>query len=258
MKLNRIKLLALARKRGFTGTDDQALAWIKSNLDIEGENGKLLTEAELDAAWSSKPRLKMADDGEETDDASAGQKSATATANAAGGTVTLTEAEAAQFRELKSQDRRFARENGEYGGRLASLIEGEKGIKHLNSPEGMKRFSARKSYERKIASGKAVFDTVDHIEAFNAHLRLTIAHAKNINYKGRQFDIDIVKAWSGTVNELGGVLVPQEFEAVLMYATEMYGLARQIANVVPMKGDIKYAPRLTAIPAMSHRAPVVT
>jgi len=252
--MNRIKLLALAREQGYTGKDEDALAWIKSNLNLaDRKTGKAL---DVDAVWNTKPTLSLGDSDDATsDDASAGQKSATATANAAGGTVTITEAEAAQFREFKSGARRQQRDASDFNGRLAEILEGEKRLSVLNSPEGIKRYSARKAYERKIASGKAVFDTVDHIEAFNAHLRLTIAHAKNMTYKGRQFDIDVVKAWSGTVNELGGVLVPQEFEAVLMYATEMYGLARQIANVVPMKGDIKIAPRLTAIPAMAHRAP---
>jgi len=250
--MNRIELLALARKHGYTGSDDAALAWIKANINFESSKGKTF---DLDAAWASKPTIKLADADTGTDDASNGQKSATATANAAGGTVTLTEAEAAQFRELKSQDRRHARDHSEFGGRLAGLVDGEKGLKFLNSPEGLRRYTARKEYERTISAGKSVFATVDQVEAFNANFRLVVSKQFNQDYKGRQFDTEVVKAWGNNVNELGGVLVPTEFESVLLYATEQYGLARQIANVVRMKGDIKYQPRLTGGVTMSHVGP---
>jgi len=254
MKLNRIKLLALARKQGFTGTDDQALAWIKSNLSIEGQDGKLLTDAEIDAAWSSKPRLKMADDGDDagSDDAPAGRK---AQGNDDGDTVTITKEEAAQLRELKSQNRRHQRDESDFNGRLAGILEGEKRMSILNSPDGLKRFTARKDYERKANANKTVFATADQAEAFNAHLRYQMARKANQDYKGKQFDVDVIKAWGNTVNELGGVLVPQDFEAVLLYATEAYGVARGVANVVKMVRETKDQPRLTSIPDMAHVAP---
>lgn len=252
--MNRTELLAQARKHGYTGKDEDALAWIKANLNFESRSGKSF---DVDAAWNTKPTIKLADADTGDNDATAGRKAEGSGNDEA---VTITKAEAAQFLELKSQTRRTQRDESDFGGRLAGILEGENRGSVLNSPEGIKRYTARKAYEGEISAGKTVFKAVDQIEAFNANLRLNIARMKNMSYAGRQFDVDVLaafrgKAWTGTQNELGGSLVPTEFDAVLRYATEMYGLARQVAQVVPMKSDTKYAGRLTSIPSMTHRAP---
>lgn len=64
--------------------------------------------------------------------------------------------------------------------------------------------------------------------------------------------IAIQRAHSESDNESGGVLVPHEFEPVMIDLREQFGVFRRNANVVPMKSDSKSRPRrkkgLTAYP----------
>ncbi|HEY0545313.1 MAG TPA: phage major capsid protein [Pyrinomonadaceae bacterium] len=68
----------------------------------------------------------------------------------------------------------------------------------------------------------------------------------------RENGIVIKRAHSESDNESGGVLVPTEFEAVMIDLREQFGVFRRFANVVPMSTDSKQRPRrkggLTAYP----------
>jgi HK97 family phage major capsid protein len=108
----------------------------------------------------------------------------------------------------------------------------------------------RKAYERKISEGRSVFQDVDQAEAFSAWCRLAIAGEKSYGQKAT--DIAICrKAQVEFNNQLGGALVPQEFAPQLIWLTEQYGVAKKIANVVPMSSDSKAYPRKTGIVSMT-------
>lgn len=109
----------------------------------------------------------------------------------------------------------------------------------------------RKAYERKIASGKAAFNDVDQAEQFGAWARLNLIGKKD-DYSAKKADLDIVgKAQVEFNNQLGGALVPIEFLPNLVWLTEQYGVARKVANVVPMSRDVMTVPRKTGLNAMT-------
>jgi HK97 family phage major capsid protein len=56
-------------------------------------------------------------------------------------------------------------------------------------------------------------------------------------------DVESRTAQSGTVNSLGGALVPPEFERAIIDLREEYGYFRQNARVIPMAGDTLDVPR---------------
>jgi HK97 family phage major capsid protein len=61
----------------------------------------------------------------------------------------------------------------------------------------------------------------------------------------RDNGIRLERMHSGTANETGGFLVPDEFENVMIDLRIQYGVFRPNANVVPMAGDTKSRPRRT-------------
>lgn len=110
--------------------------------------------------------------------------------------------------------------------------------------------SARKAYAAKVAQKKAAFDDADHAEVFGAWARSTIF--RGADYAQKKADLDIVgKAQVDFNNQLGGALVPIEFIPNLIWLTEQYGIARKLANVVPMSRDVAAYPRKTGINSMS-------
>jgi HK97 family phage major capsid protein len=110
--------------------------------------------------------------------------------------------------------------------------------------------ASRKSYERKVAAGKAAFDCADQAEMFGAWARLSLM--KGADYGAKKADTEIIgKAAVEFNQQLGGALVPIEFIPNLVWLTEKYGVARKVANVVPMSRDVTQVPRKTAINAMS-------
>jgi HK97 family phage major capsid protein len=122
---------------------------------------------------------------------------------------------------------------------------------------GPQRFSIgnanRKAYARKVAEGKAAFNDADQAEAFGAWARATLAGSGE--YGQKKADLDIVrKAQVEFNNQLGGALVPIEFMPNLVWLTEQYGVARKLANVVPMSRDVMTVPRKTGIAAMTPAA----
>jgi HK97 family phage major capsid protein len=110
--------------------------------------------------------------------------------------------------------------------------------------------ASRKAYERKVASGKAAFDCADQAEMFGAWARLSLLN--NAEYASKKADLEIAgKAGVEFNQQLGGALVPIEFIPNLVWLTEKYGIARKVANVVPMSRDVTQVPRKTAINSMT-------
>lgn len=108
----------------------------------------------------------------------------------------------------------------------------------------------RKAYSAKIKSGRAAFHDVDQAEAFGAWARLASLGSADYGSQ-KKADLDICKkAQVEFNNQLGGALVPVEFIPNLVWLTEQYGVARKIANVVPMSRDVVSVPRKTGLAAM--------
>lgn len=147
--------------------------------------------------------------------------------------------------------------------KLSADPDGIKGTKaphaaiadEANDSVGPQKFSIgnanRKAYARKVAAGKAAFNDADQAEVFGAWARSTIAGQRGFDYGSKAADLDITrKAQVEFNNQLGGALVPAEFMPNLVWLTEQYGVARKVANVVPMSRDVMNVPRKTAINAM--------
>ncbi len=119
---------------------------------------------------------------------------------------------------------------------------------------------ARKQYERKIKQGTAVFNDPDSAEAFSALCRVTWAQSTGKTYDHEGEDREILvkhgilqKTTSTLVNTTAGVLVDPMFVNQVLYNTEPYGLAVQIANVQNFKKtDNWQIKRKTGIVTMSH------
>lgn len=215
--MNRKALLALLRNNGFTETAptlETTKAYV-AKLAAEGVeiNGSDGNPINVDTVWSAKSVLTLAGDAD----------------------TALSEAQ------------------------RKSIIAEAKGS---TSPHGdattedrsIPRFSIgnaqRKAYQSKIKAGTAVFDDVDYAEAAGAWIRQAIAG--HYNYGQKASDVAICrKAQVEFNNQLGGSLVPQEFAPKLIWLTEQYGVAKKIANVVPMSSDSKAYPRKTGIVAMT-------
>ena len=226
--LTRKGLLDLLKSNGFKAepTLENVKSFINTlssdGVEIQSDDG---TAINVDAIWGAKSVLKLAAT-EDTSD---------------------TTAEDAQFKAWK-----------------AAQVKATKGS---NSPHagdedanagrgGINRFSigntARKAYASKIKSGRAVFDDADTAEVFGAWSRATILGFKGIEYAAKKSDLEIIsKAQVEYVQQTGGALVPVEFMPNLIWLTEQYGVARKVANVVPMARDVKEAPRKTGIVSMS-------
>jgi len=193
-------------------------------------------------------------------------------ANGLTGDVTLESAKAHVAR-LASEGVEFTDENGsaidvdavwsaKSAIKIAADVSGVKGTKSPHAPiadeatesVGPQKFSIgnahRKAYARKVAAGKAAFNDADSAEVFGAWARATLM--KGNDYATKKADLDIVgKAQVDFNNQLGGALVPIEFMPNLVWLTEQYGVARKLANVVPMSRDVLTVPRKTAIVSMS-------
>ena len=108
----------------------------------------------------------------------------------------------------------------------------------------------RKAYERKVAAGTAVFNDYDEAMTFKAWTRLTVAG--HYDYPAKAADIQLCKKGQVEFNQqLGGALVPTVFVPQLIYLTEQYGAAKQLANVVPMSSESCVYPRKTGITSMT-------
>jgi len=110
--------------------------------------------------------------------------------------------------------------------------------------------NVKKAYAAKIKSGRAVFHDPDQAEAFGSWARLALLGTYDYGSQKRA-DIEICRKTQVEFNnQLGGALVPIEFLPNLVWLTEQYGIARKIANVVPMSRDVMTVPRKTGLASM--------
>lgn len=105
---------------------------------------------------------------------------------------------------------------------------------------------ARKRYDAKAARGESVWPDADTAEVAAALIRLGAMGQRHYEQKDNDTSI-IGKAMTEMVNTSGGVLVPAEFAAQLIWLSEKYGVARRLANVIPMRGQSIDIPRQTGI-----------
>lgn len=112
---------------------------------------------------------------------------------------------------------------------------------------------AKKSYDQKIKTGKAIFSDADSAEAAGAFFRLATTQLKGVHsYAQRERDLEIIeKAGSSFNPATGGVLIPDEYRAAVMYVTEQRGIVRKLFNVQPMTRDNQKVPRISTIVTMS-------
>lgn len=123
-----------------------------------------------------------------------------------------------------------------------------------NKGGGLDRVSiAKKAYDMKIRAGTARFPDADQAEAAGAFLRLTYAYAKRIdNYAQKRADLEICEKVGSIFNpSTGGVLVNQDYIPDVLWATEEYGIARRVADVVTMRDGFVKQPRRTGIVTMA-------
>ena len=110
--------------------------------------------------------------------------------------------------------------------------------------------NVKKAYQAKIKSGRAVFHDADQAEAFGSWARLALLGTYDYGSQKRA-DIEICRKTQVEFNnQLGGALVPIEFLPNLVWLTEQYGIARKVANVVPMSRDVMTVPRKTGLASM--------
>ena len=214
------KVLAFAKKEGYTGSDTDA-ASVKEHLasksiTLAGEDGNDLDLVALAAKHVEPAPVAQVEDTKSIE--------------------TLTKENEA----LREQARTVAAAAINAGAVPSAIIK----EKRMNSD------ISKKMYDAKVKSGKAAFIDADQAEIFGATARLALMGGKS--YEAKAADLEIAK--KGQVefdNALGGFLVPEEFVAQLIYLTEPYGVARKVANVVPMARDIGRFPRKTSIASMS-------
>ena len=214
------KVLAFAKKEGYTGSDTDAAA-VKEHLasksiTLAGEDGNDLDLVALAAKHVEPAPVAQVEDTKSIE--------------------TLTKENEA----LREQARNVAALAVNAGAVPSAIIK----EKRMNTD------TSKKMYDAKVKSGKASFVDADQAEIFGATARLALMGGKS--YEAKAADLEIAK--KGQVefdNALGGFLVPEEFVSQLIYLTEPYGVARKIANVVRMNRDISRFPRKTSIASMT-------
>lgn len=120
--------------------------------------------------------------------------------------------------------------------------------------------STKKMYEQRAkqfgvgtSKDQTAFSDADTAEFLGAAFRLGFATRghNTASYIQRENDEEIIAKSGSQFNPTtGGVLIPDDFRPQLIYLMEKYGIARQIANVVPMTRDNVQEPRITAVNAM--------
>jgi HK97 family phage major capsid protein len=106
----------------------------------------------------------------------------------------------------------------------------------------------RALYQKKINAKTAIYSAPEEAEEFGAFIRFNAMGGKDYSQKANDREI-LVKAGATTVNSTGGALVPEAFNAQLIWLTENYGASRRLANVVTLPTDVNYWPRKTALGA---------
>lgn len=250
--MNRALLLKKARAAGYTGKADLAslTAWFaEQGMDTE-------TVVTAKAADGTETRTKIAD----------------IWAKAASFTLEVPDADA-EFDAAVSEDDPGDEDTGQKEAPKPSakttrerFVSGKGWASGPGKVEGKaaeprdRRGWAKKQYDLRAKAGATVFEDADQAEASGAFFRLHHSEIRRFDYGQKKADIEIVekamseKAMSETANVDGGILVPQEFAARVIWLTEKYGVARRLANVVPMARDFMTVPRKTGIITMAAQA----
>lgn len=241
MKWNRKKLLAALRaiKMPETILSPEGIEkWLTDNghSGLANEDG---TPVDIKAAWAIAEPVKLAP-ADEPDPEVPAKKSA---------------------EELEIERKAAVEESKTAEARLKAARKVEAAIVHeagRGAPAigNSKHAFARKQYELRIKAGTALFPTADEAEQAGAYFRLMFATMKGWTYSEAENDLAILGKASSTINNTSaGVLVPDQYSANVMWLTEVYGLARQTANVQMFSGTDNWKrPRKTGILAMNHLA----
>lgn len=113
---------------------------------------------------------------------------------------------------------------------------------------------AKSRYNHKAKQGLTRFENADEAEAVGAAFRFHTLAKHGYARLGDDEKI-LTKAASAFTNTGGAALIAPQFIQVLSYATEPFGAARTLANIVPMISDMADQPRKTDIFSLSHRLP---
>lgn len=237
MKLNRTRLLKALRKAGFEGkTFDDALAFWKSadgpDLTAPGSD-KPIDEATFKTAWDTKAVSVLeaepeADETDIEDDTTVERKNAND-----------------RLREKRANE----------------LNEVNKDLRRSGERVDLERKSGLKRYDARVARGeKTVFGCGETAEGYVAYSRQLYKHATGKSYAQDAADREILqglglatKTTTTFVNTNAGYLVNPLFSNEVLYNTEPYGLAVQIANVQNCSGTDDWSvKRKTGIMSMTH------
>jgi HK97 family phage major capsid protein len=222
--MNRERLLAFARSKGFKGKAD--LAELRTWLTDQGFDPDAIASGgktfKLDDVWAKAASIELESDPEPEPEPEPKAKAAPPVQTGKG----------------------YAKV-----GRVDSKTDAEPMTAAMHQ-----RLAEKSAYKRRIKSGTAAFDDADTAERAGAFFRL--AMTKNLegaeNYGQKARDLEIVgKDMSEGINSAGGALVPQEFDPTLIWLTEQYGVARRIARVQRMSRDSLIIPRRTSLLAMT-------
>lgn len=213
--MNRKKLLALARKQGFTG--EETLDALTKFFD---EKGITLQTAEgdpvdLKAAFANEGKKTVITvEAEDEDD---------------NGLLTSSQARKELLADKQKADGR---------GKAGSIDAGLNAKSYAN-------IAQRKSYNAKAARGEALFCDADAATEITAFIRLAAMGEKD--YGQRKADLDIVgKTQTIYPNTAGGALVPEQYVPELIRLVESYGAQNELCPSMPMVRDVAVFPKRTA------------
>jgi HK97 family phage major capsid protein len=208
---DRKSLLACLREQcGYTGKDD--LAEVKTFIEAEGHelvdpDGASLN---VESVWAKNGRklVTKIETEDQTEDRLSGKSAERASAPIS----------------------KAARVDAGMAGKIGDRISVEK-----------------KAYDARAKKGRTCFPDADTAEGCSAFLRAANAVVNGKTYSQLDNDLAIVgKAAASSINPTtGGVLVPDEYRAMLIELSENYGVARRVCNVVPMSRDTLQLPRRT-------------
>lgn len=225
--MNREKLLAFARAKGYKGKAD--LAELKTWLTEQGFNPDAIKSGEksfkVDDIWAKAAEIELAEPEPEPEPE--------------------TKTKATPEPRLVQSGKGYGKGAGK-----GSTVETKSGL----TPAMHRRLAEKAYYTRKIKAGKAHFTDADTAERAGAYFRLTMT--KNLpgteDYDQKSMDLDIIgKDMSEGINTAGGALVPEEFDPTLIWLTENYGVARKLARTQRMSRDQMNASRRTSLLAMT-------
>lgn len=211
--MNRKKLLALARKQGFSGEEtlDALTKFLtEKGIELQTAEGEAV---DLKAVWAVEGTKKVVladDDTDDLDDADPGSQAV-------------------------SRKATFDAEQKAAGNGSGRKID-------ASNAGSTKLGWEAKAYDRKAARGETVFDDSDTAAQFGAWVRLKVTGGGDYSQKSN--DLAILRKTQVEYNNLlGGNLVPVEFVPNLIRIREQYGVASRVMSAFPMSRDVVQVPR---------------